>query len=261
MYCTKCGSRLALDAATCPNCGALVQHALKIPSRSAARRLIIWSAVALLSLGGIFIVTERAGFWSGVHSSPIASENLADSSISAPPHTLDAPTGNSPISDMLLLPQADAGFVGSWGGYVYAQTNPQQAVQPVMTKVPMSYFFAERDGVIFLKTQVYGDPKWPVVKDSVKVINSKSIDFELDSICSSCTPPVRQEQITRLTLNNGALEADSTTYSYASGDGHDQLEYKGTLHPLNQQQLDALNHEVEKDGTFLKSIKSNVPVP
>jgi hypothetical protein len=80
-------------------------------------------------------------------------------------------------------------------------------------------------------------------------------------MCSSCTPPVRQQEITQLTLNNGALEADSNTYAYASGDGHVQFDYKGTLRPLNPQELAALDREVERDGTFLKSINSKVPAP
>jgi hypothetical protein len=230
-------------------------------SHSLTRRLIIASAIGLLSMAAIFIVTERAGLWSGLHLRSVASENIAESAGSAEPHMWNATASNPPVSNMLLLPQADTGFVGSWGGYVYAQTAPQQAAQPALAKVPMSYYFGQRDGIVFLKTQVYGDPKWPVVKDWVKVVNSKSIEFGLDSMCSLCTPPVRQQEVTRLTLNNGSLEADSNTYAYASGDGHVQFDYKGTLHPLNPQELDALNHEVEKEGTFLKSINSNVPPP
>ena len=260
MYCTKCGRKLAPDANACPACGSHIQRAPKTRSRAPARRLLIWSAIGLLSIVAIFLVADRAGLWHGAHLSPIPNANLAESASFTQPHMWNAASTTNPsVSDMLLLPQADTGFVGSWGGFVYAQTTPQQTVQPAMTKVPMSYYFGQSNGEVFLKTQVYGDPKWPVVKDWVKVLNSKSIEFGLDSMCSSCTPPVRQQEVTRLTLDNGQLDAQSNTYAYASGDGHVEFDYKGTLHPLTPDELAALDHEVEREGTFLKSINSKVP--
>ena len=109
---------------------------------------------------------------------------------------------------MFLLPSADTGFVGSWGGYVHLQPGPQNA-SATMQDIPMSYYLGEQNGVVFLKTSVYGDPKWPVVKSAVKVLTPTSIEFKLDSVCASCTPPVKQQEVTRLTLiGNKQLEAN-----------------------------------------------------
>ena len=260
MYCTKCGRKLAQDTDFCPGCGAQLRRMPKPRPSLPAKRVVLGSLVGLFCIAAIFIVTERAGLWSGAHPSLVNSANLAESAGSERPHMLNADASKLPASSMLMLPQAATGFVGSWGGYIYAQTTPHQILQPVMTKVPMSYYFGERNGEVFLKTQVYGDPKWPVVKSGVKVLNPKSIEFTLDSFCKSCTPPVHQQEITMLTLINGQeLEAESSTKAYTSGGGHVEFDYKGTLYPLNQQQLAEIDREVEHAGSFLKSINSKIP--
>lgn len=130
-----------------------------------------------------------------------------------------------------------------------------------MRDVPMSYYFGERNGVVFLKTDVYGDPQWPVIKTGVKVLGPDSIEFRIDSMCKNCVPGQRQQEVTRLTLKGkNELAAEVYTYSYTSGDGHIELVYTGTLHLLDPQQLAALDREVEHNGKLLTKINSTIQV-
>lgn len=259
MYCTKCGVKIPSDTGVCPGCGARVPGPRT--SRPAFRkRFVFWAAlVALLCIGLAAAVFEHGGRWNTTH--PANDANLLEAVHSVRPHTWNAATAEIPMANMLLLPQADSGFVGSWGGHVRVQATPRDMRYVSMRKVPMSYYFGERNGVVFLKTSVYGDPQWPVVKTGVKVLTPRSIEFRLDSICKSCTPQVRQQEITRLTLmNKRQLKAQCYTYAYSRGDGHVELTYKGTLSLLNSSALAAIDREVRRNGKFLKAIDSKIAV-
>ena len=89
-----------------------------------------------------------------------------------------------------------------------------------------------------------------------------SIEFKLDSECASCTPPVKQQEVTRLKLiGNKQLEATSDSYADFAGEGHTQLSYKGTLRPMTPDELSSIDHAVEHDGKLLTTINSKQPVP
>lgn len=186
--------------------------------------------------------------------------NVLESSASVLPHTWHAQAAGAAMTDMLYLPEANPGFVGNWGGHVRVEPsqNQQNVAMPV---VPMSYYFGEQNGTVFLRTNVYGDPKWPIVKTAVKVLNPKSVEFKIDSVCDSCTPPVRQQEVTRLTLvDQQHLDAHCYTYADFQGDGHTELTYKGTLHLLTPEELAAIDREVARKGKLLTKINSKIPV-
>lgn len=209
--------------------------------------------VALLLMVAAVAVLKR-----GANQSSADNANLLAAAHTVQPHgqtAAGAPAG------LFLLPSANTGFVGSWGGYVHLQPGPQNA-SATMQDVPMSYYLGEQNGVVFLKTSVYGDPKWPVVKSAVKVLTPTSIEFKLDSECASCTPPVKQQEVTRLTLiGNKQLEATSDSYADFAGAGHTQLSYKGTLRPMTPDELSSIDHAVEHGGKLLTTINSKQPVP
>jgi hypothetical protein len=165
------------------------------------------------------------------------------------------------MTDLMYLPKADVGFVGNWGGHVRVQATPENQGNVVMPVVPMSYYFGDQNGTVFLKTSVYGNPKWPVVKTGVKVLNPSSVEFKVDSICSSCTPSVRQQEITRLTLvDKQHLNAHCYIYAAFSDGSHTELTYEGTLHLLTPDELAAIDREVTQNGKLLTQINSKIPV-
>jgi ribosomal protein L40E len=253
MYCTKCGARLPTNTDTCLRCGAHF-HASR-PARQAARgKLALFS-----SLVAIFVIAAIVVFERGPRQSSAAGANLLEAVQSVRPHAWhQAATGPA---GLFLLPNVDTGFVGSWGGYAKLQPG-QNAASATVQQIPMSYYLGEQNGVVFLKTSVYGDPKWPVVKSAVRVLSPKSVEIKLDSECESCTPPVKQQEITRLALiNKEKLEAECDSYAYFKGDGHVDLSYKGTLSLLTPDQLAAIDHAVEHDGKLLTTINSKQPVP
>ncbi len=208
----------------------------------------------------MLIVAAIAVLKRGANHSSADNANLLEAAHSVQPHTWHQAAAGAPAG-LFLLPSADTGFVGSWGGYVHLQPGPENA-GATMQDIPMSYYLGEQNGVVFLKTSVYGNPKWPVVKSAVKVLSPKSIEFKLDSECASCTPPVKQQEVTRLTLvHKNQLEAESDSYADFTGAGHTQLSYKGTLRLMTPDELSSIDHAVEHDGKLLTTINSKQPVP
>ena len=70
-------------------------------------------------------------------------------------------------------------------------------------------------------------------------------------------PPVSQTETTRLTLiANDKLSADCETYAFASGGGHVDVKYAGTLHTLTPQELEQLDAKVREEGKLLTTIDS-----
>ena len=259
MYCAKCGTKLPSDTDICPKCGARGRGAAKT-GRVSHSRLVLFVALAICTVA-VVAVLERGALWKSSHMSSTNGASLVENVHSVQPHIWHAAAAEVPIANMLLLPKADAGFVGRWGGHVHLQPAQQDMRYASMPRVPMSYYFGQQNGVVFLKTNVYGDPQWPVVKTGVKVITPKSIEFRLDSVCKSCTPPVRQQEVTRLTLmSTRQLQAECYTYAYSSGDGHAELIYKGVLHLLTPDELAAIDREVENKGKLLTTINSRLPV-
>ena len=255
MYCTKCGAQLRPDASTCPRCGAQVHSARQAKPASRAKLAVGGAVAALLLIVAAIAVLKR-----GANQSSADNANLLAAAHTVQPHGWHQAAAGAPAG-LFLLPSANTGFVGSWGGYVHLQPGPQNA-SATMQDVPMSYYLGEQNGVVFLKTSVYGDPKWPVVKSAVKVLTPTSIEFKLDSECASCTPPVKQQEVTRLTLiGNKQLEATSDSYADFAGAGHTQLSYKGTLRPMTPDELSSIDHAVEHGGKLLTTINSKQPVP
>jgi hypothetical protein len=255
MFCTKCGANLPSDATICPACGA----ARGSRGGSHLRRWMLLGVAlfGLLALGAI-IATQL--FHSG-RTVAAAGANLLEGTHSVRPHLSNAAAGPA-MPNLFLLPKADRGFAGSWGGHVQIQAATSQLGYAQSSEVAMSYYFGERNGVVFLKTNVYGDPKWPVVKTAVKVIDPKTIELRLDSLCRSCAPQVRQQEVTRLTLiDRQHMRAHCYTYAYSVGDGHVQLNYDGTLHLLTAAELAAIDREVQRGNSLLSTINSRTALP
>jgi hypothetical protein len=257
MYCTKCGAKISSNGYTCLSCGARTFRDGQSSPASRRKLLFLIPSVALILIILLVFALDRGD----LQHTTSTNANLLEASNHVQPHTWKAATAEMPTGDLFLLPKADTGFAGSWGGHVRVQANAQDMRNVTTPEIPMSYYFGEQNGVVFLKTSVYGNPKWPVVKSEVKVLNSKSVEIKLDSLCRSCTPPVHQQEISRLTLINAQqLQAESYSYSYATGDGHVELTYKGTSHLLTPDELAALNREVERSGKLLANIdRSSAP--
>ncbi len=239
--------------ANCPRCGARAGSFTADPESSPLKKLFLIPAACLAA-----ILAVAAAVWFAGHRQ---SAELLEAAPSVRPHSWHAASTDLPSANLMYLPKADSGFVGSWGGHLRVQAPPGEMREVTMAVVPDSYYFGERNGVVFIKTNVYGNPQWPVVKTGVKVLNSRSIEFRIDSICKSCAPPQRQQEVTRLTLiNPQQLAARVYAYSYRSGDGHVELTYKGTLHLLTPNELAAIDREVERDGKFLTRINRKIPI-
>ncbi len=257
MYCRKCGSRIADNARACPSCGAAAGGSQTAGGRRRAAWTAIGGAVVLVAIAAL--VAERGGLFGG-RVEPTGNANLIAAVHQVRSHSWDAAT-EIPVANLLYLPHADSGFIGSWGGSVHVASVSGDARSAAANDVPMSYYFGERGGEVYLQTHVYGDPKWPVVKSSVKVLNPRSVEFTLNSVCASCMPPVSQTEATRLTLiNSRELAAECDTYAYASGDGHVEIKYAGTLHLLTPQELAQIDAAVKSEGKLLTTIDSKVPL-
>src|SRR5579875_199878 len=258
MYCKKCGAKIHENARHCSACGAETgQIQGKGSAKNSRNRIVVASAGAAVILIAIAaIVAER----SGMFGSRVKASNSADLAASfdhVQAHSWNAASAIIPDANLLYLPHADTGFVGTWGGTVHVVSVSGQGRPATTGGVPMSYLFGERNGEVFLKTRVYGDPIWPVVKSAVKVLSPKSVEFTLNSVCASCMPPVSQTETTRLTLiANDKLSAECETYAFASGGGHVDVKYAGTLHPLTPQELEQLDAKVREEGKLLTTIDS-----
>ncbi len=124
----------------------------------------------------------------------------------------------------------------------------------------MSYLFGEENGVVSLRTAVYGDADWPIVKKSVQLLTPKQVQFQLDSECRDCRPVVKEVEFTTLKLTDqGTLDAHAYGYAYRSGDGHQEVEYAGVLHQLSAQQVAAFDRAVERNHTLLTKIQTHRP--
>ncbi|MBF6567630.1 MAG: hypothetical protein IVW54_01990 [Candidatus Binataceae bacterium] len=183
-----------------------------------------------------------------------APQSMAEAAHVAIPHGFHAGL-MSTASEQVPLPHADRGFIGAWGGSL--EVNPAQAQHATVTRLPTSYYFGERGGTVYLSTSVYGDAKWPVVKTDVKLLDSRRVRFQLDSSCISCQPPGRQVEVTTLTLTGkNSMRADVDGYTYWQGDGHNNVDYHGELHPLTRAQVEAIDRNIESNHVLLSKIKA-----
>ena len=125
--------------------------------------------------------------------------------------------------------------------------------------LPTTYYFGECHGAGSLKTAVYGDPAWPIVKKSVKVLTPRQVEFQFDALWSSCSPQVREVEVTTLNLTgHGTSDAHLYGYSYRTDDGHAQAIYSGTLEPLNLAQAENIEHQLERNDSLLTPIDTSV---
>ncbi len=258
MYCKKCGARIHDNARHCSACGAdTAQIGGAESTRNSRSRIVMAGAgAAVIFIAIAALVAERSGMFGGSVKAS-SSANLAAGLAPVHAHSWNAASTIIPDANLLYLPHADTGFVGTWGGTVHVVSVSGQGSPSTTGDVPMSYLFGERNGEVFLKTRVYGDPKWPVVKSSVKVLSPKSVEFTLNSVCASCMPPVSQTETTRLTLvANDKLSAECDTYAFASGGGHVDVKYAGDLHSLTPQELGQLDAKVREEGKLLTTIDS-----
>lgn len=256
MFCTKCGASLSSDAKLCPKCGAQV-FAQQQSSLGWRKNLLV--IIPVVVLGGVLVLAAIEHYGG---SAPGSSGNLVEAANDAHPDAGSAGTSETSIGNLFMLPHADTGFAGSWGGHLQLVPNPHNEQSGAMPEVPMSYYFGEQNGTVFLKTSVYGDPKWPVVNTAVKVLSPQSVELKVESECKSCTPPDRQQVVTKLTLiNPQQLQAESANYDETNGNGQPQITYKGTLHLMTPAELTALAHEVEEKGKLQTTINSKGAVP
>jgi hypothetical protein len=184
--------------------------------------------------------------------------SLLEKAAPAPPHIWHAGSGSS--ESIFALPAADHGFTGSWGGYIKVIPADQQFTHDPV--VPTSYYFGERDGMVYLRTEIYGKARWPVMKSEVKLLDAHRVRLQVDSLCDTCRPPTREVEVTVLKLTGPkTLDEHVIAYSYRQGDGHQQVEYRGVLQPLDQSQLAAIDRAVEHNHVFLGRINTSRPGP
>jgi len=171
----------------------------------------------------------------------------------AEPHILHA--GSGAPESAFPLPSADHEFIGSWGGYVKViPADSQFTKDPV---IPVSYYFGERNGVVYLRTEIYGNAQWPVLRSDVKMLDPRRVRFQIDSLCASCRPQGREVEVTTLKLADAkTLDEHVTAYCYWQGDGHQQVEFRGELHPLDQAQQAEINQQVERHHVLLGRINA-----
>jgi hypothetical protein len=203
------------------------------------------AAITLSLLVGVVCI----GCTRGTSSAPQMTEAMP--TIQA--HVLHTGDSSAPT---FLLPEANQNFVGTWGGHVSVDPSQTKLVgEPVM---PASYYFGVMNGTIYLRTEVYGNAAWPVVKSSVKLLDPSQVRFQLDSLCSTCKPPCREVEITTLKLTDSkSLDVEVNGYAYWQGDGFTQVNYHGTLHPMDAQQIAAIDAEVEHDHVLLTKIDAS----
>jgi len=211
-------------------------------------RILARGPVAILLLAA-------AGIAGCTRGTPSAGPRMAESMPTIRAHVLH--TGNEASSaPTFLLPAANQHFIGTWGGHVTVEPSEAKLVgDPVM---PTSYYFGEMNGTIYLRTEVYGNSSWPVVKSSVALLDPSRVRFQLDSLCSSCTPQCREVEVTTLKLaDDKTLEVEVDGYAYWQGDGHTLVTYRGTLHPINAQELAAIDAEVKRHHVLLTKINAS----
>jgi hypothetical protein len=199
-------------------------------------------AVALLALG--------VATWAGCTRHP--GVQITEGSAAAP-HLLHA--GTDAPDSIFLLPKADPAFVGSWGGEL--KVDPADARYTTHPAAPTSYYFGERNGTVYLRTAIYGRPNFPVVETHVELLDSRRVRFQIDSRCDTCSPPCREVETTTLKLVGAkAMQAHLVAYSYWQGDGHEQVDYVGELHPLTDAELSAIDNQVRRNHVLLGRINA-----
>ncbi len=255
-YCTKCGAELAPQAARCPHCGAPVAGAATTSRRAHAARWAV-AAAAVIAVGvGVVVALRLSSPRAPAKAAALSgAANIAESAPAAEPHTVSAATAASPSMGLFELPAADRNFVGTWGGY--ARVDPGAATRVGKPMLPMTFYFGRKNGVVFLRTEVYGSPQWPVVGQKVETLDPKRVRFELDSACNSCTPPAREVEVTTLTLTDkNTMNVECTGYTSWQGDGHSGASYHGVLHLLNAAQAQAIDQQARQGGVLLTKINS-----
>jgi zinc-ribbon domain len=256
MYCTKCGANLPRGAARCPQCGAQPLSRRQDPKPAPYKR------PALIALGcAAVLVAIAAGVEHFGRAESAPGPQLVESANSPATSAPAAASAGLSGANLMFLPKANLSFVGDWGGHLRIQGAAAENANVALKVVPASFYFGEKNGLVYLKTNLYGDPKWSVVKTAVKVIDPQSVEFSVDSFCKTCTPPQSQQQVTRLTLiGSSQLDAKVYSHSAAPGGAHGEMTYAGTLHLLTPAELDAIDREVQRDGKFMAKVNSKVPV-
>ena len=202
-------------------------------------------AVLILTAAGF------AGCTHGTHSA--AGPQMAESMPTIGAHVLHSGDSSAPT---FLLPTANQHFIGSWGGHL--SVDPSQAKLVTDPVMPASYYFGVMNGTIYLRTAVYGSAQWPVVRSSVKLLDSSRVRFQLDSLCSTCKPQCREVEVTTLKLvDDKTLDVQVDGYAYWQGDGHTLVTYHGTLHPVDAQQLATIDSEVKRNHVLLTKINAS----
>jgi len=215
-------------------------------ARLRAKTKATWLAAFILAAMALFIAHHSFSMLDPIGTRPL---------VAPPQASTHNPDSAAALGNLFELPKADKAFVGTWGGYL--AVGALRDVRVARNVLPATYYFGERQGVVYLKTAVYGDPAWPIVKKSVKVLTPRKVEFQLDSLCSSCSPQAREVEVTTLDLTgHGTIDAHVYGYSYHTGDGHAQATYSGTLKPLNLAQAGTIERQVERNNTLLTHIDS-----
>ncbi|HUY28343.1 MAG TPA: hypothetical protein VMV27_13070 [Candidatus Binataceae bacterium] len=203
-----------------------------------------------------FILVAAAAGWAGcTRGTGPAAPQMTESAPAMQAHVLHDGNGAS-SAPTFLLPAANQGFVGTWGGHLSVDPSQTKLVgDPVM---PASYYFGVMNGTIYLRTEVYGNAAWPVVRSSVKLLDPSRVRFQLDSLCSTCKPQCREVEVTTLKLaGDKTLDVEVDGYAYWHGDGRTMVNYHGTLHPADAQQIAAIDSEVKRNHVLLTKINAS----
>jgi hypothetical protein len=187
------------------------------------------------------------------HTINSTAPQMAESAPTMAAHVLHSGDSSAPT---FMLPAANQSFVGTWGGHVTVDPSDTKLVgDPVM---PSSYYFGVMNGTVYLRTEVYGNSSWPVVKSSVALLDPSRVRFQLDSRCDTCKPSCREVEVTTLKLvDDKTLDVEVDGYAYWQGDGHTQVTYRGTLHPIDAQALAAIDAEVKRNHVLLTKINAS----
>lgn len=205
---------------------------------------------AAVSLTLLFAATVGIGCNRGA---PASAPQMTEAMPTIQAHVLHNGDSAAPT---FMLPEANQSFIGTWGGHL--TVDPSQTKLVGQAVMPASYYFGVMNGTIYLRTEVYGNAAWPVVKSSVKLLDPSRVRFQLDSLCSTCKPQCREVEDTTLKLNaDKSLDVQVDGYAYWKGDGFTQVNYHGTLHPADAQQVAAIDNEVKRNHVLLTKINAS----
>jgi hypothetical protein len=251
-FCTRCGAPVAASAKRCAQCGA---PRLRSGAPRILRRILlpffIGSALAVVVFS-IWFARRTSGRHGGLLDTNIAS--------ALPAEQLHISAGDATVGDMFFLPKADRNFVGIWGGYARLKSQPEGEVI-TSSRLPMTYYFGQQGDKVYLRTAIYGNASWPVVRARVTALTPERVQFQVDSACADCSTPIRQVEVTTLTLQpDRSMKVVVRGYAYRNGDGHGLVVYEGVLHRLNTEQADAISRQVKQNHVRLGAIKTARPV-